>query len=196
VLRVWIGSMVLLLAGGLATIGWIVLRPVATPVQVRVAPARRAVPVAVPAPAPAVARGVTVRGTPPPVLSAMPDRARRSEAEALLASARDARRAGDLRGALALLRTAVERVPAVETHGALGAFYLALGVTGAAESNLRTAVEGDPENADRWIALANALRLKPDPLAAAAALERARVAEPGLRVTRGSDGWLVREPPP
>lgn len=128
------------------------------------------------------------------MLAAMTDPALRMEAEALERRAVDARRRGDLRAALALLQTAVERAPTVETHGALGAFYLELGVTGAAEANLRTAVEGDPRNADRWIALANALALKPDPGAAAAALENARAAEPGVRVTRNADGWLVREP--
>jgi hypothetical protein len=117
-------------------------------------------------------------------------------AAALLADAAAARREGDLRTTLSLLQLAFERAPSVATHAALGAFYLELGASRAAEKHLRAATEGDPATADRWIALANALTLKPDPLAAAAALDRARSAEPGLRVTRDPGGWLVREPEP
>jgi len=103
---------------------------------------------------------------------------------------------GDLRATVSLLETAVARAPTVETHWALGALYLELGAAGAAEAQLRVAAEGDPGSADRWIALANALALKPDPLAAADALERARSAEPGLHVTRDPAGRLMRQPSP
>jgi len=127
-------------------------------------------------------------------LAALPEAEAHSTAAALLADAAAARRQGDLRTTLALLRAAAERVPSVETHAALGGLYLELGAVGRAETNLRAALEGDPGNADRWIALANALALKPDPMAAADALERARAAEPGVRITRGDDGWLAREP--
>lgn len=145
------------------------------------------------APASLAAAAVTP-SRPPPPLGTLPDAGARAAATALLADSAAARRRGDLRATLALLQAAVERTPAVETHAALGALYLELAVPRAAETNLRAAAEGDPGNADRWIALANALALKPDPLAAAGALEHARAAEPGLRVTRDPGGWLVREP--
>lgn len=113
-------------------------------------------------------------------------------AATLLADAASARRQGDLRTTLALLRTAVERAPSVETHAALGGLYFELGAARAATKSLRAAAEGDPENADRWIALANALALAPDPMAAARALAQARAAEPALRVTRDAGGSIVR----
>jgi tetratricopeptide (TPR) repeat protein len=128
-------------------------------------------------------------------LAEYPSVAARTEAAALLAGAVEARERGDLRTTLALLQGAVERAPSVETHAELGALYLELGVPSAADSHLRAAAEAVPESADRWIALANALALKPDPIAAAEALDRAHAAEPDLRVARGTGGWLVREPP-
>src|SRR5690606_21757873 len=94
-------------------------------------------------------------------------------AAALLADAAHARQQGDLRTTLALLRAAVEQAPSVETWAALGGLYYELGAARAAEPNLRAAAEGDPDDPDRWIALANALALKPDPMAAAGALEQA-----------------------
>lgn len=120
----------------------------------------------------------------------------RAGTAALLAEAGAARRRGDLRSTLALLRRAVAGEPGGETHAALGGLYLELGAAGAAEPNLRAAAEADPGNADRWIALANALALKPDPMAAAGALDRARAADPGLRVTRDAGGLLVRATAP
>lgn len=129
----------------------------------------------------------------PPVVSP-PTPAARAEATALIAAAVQARGAGDLRAAVEDLQAAVERAPSVETHGALGALYLEMGVTASADVHLRAAAEGDPTNADRWIALANAYYLKPDPGAAAEALAQARAAAPGLRVSRDANGWLVREP--
>ncbi|MCW5890924.1 MAG: hypothetical protein KIT14_10260 [bacterium] len=116
-------------------------------------------------------------------------------AAALLADAAEARRQGDLRTTLALLQAAVAGTPSVETHAALGGLYFELGAAGPAVRNLRAAADGDPADADRWIALANALVLAPDPFAAAEALDHARRAEPGLRVRRDGGGWIVREPP-
>ena len=132
---------------------------------------------------------------PPPALGALSDAGARSAA-VLLADASEARRQGDLRATLALLQAAVERAPTIETHAALGTLYLELGAARRAESNLRAAAEGDPGNADRWVALANALALKPDPFAAAAALERAQGAEPGVRIARDAGGRLARQPAP
>jgi Flp pilus assembly protein TadD len=115
-------------------------------------------------------------------------------AGALLDDAADARTRGDLRTALALLRDAVDRDPGARTHAALGRLYLELGAAGPAADHLRSAVEGDPVDADAWIALADALALKPDPMAAAAALDEARSAEPGIRITRDRNGRLARQP--
>jgi tetratricopeptide (TPR) repeat protein len=183
----------LLVAGGLAAgAGWIRWCPAADPSPSHVPAPTPAAVVATPAAASVAPR--LVPGTPPAPLAAIPDPALRAQAATLAIRAADARAQGDLRAVLDLLQAAVERAPAVETHAALGAFYLELGAAAAAEPHLQTAVEGDPGNADRWIALANALALKPDPMAAAAALERARGAEPGLRVTRDADGRLVRTP--
>jgi hypothetical protein len=64
-----------------------------------------------------------------------------------------------------------------------------------AAPHLRAAVEGDPGNADRWMARQR-VALKPDPLAAADALDHARAAESSLRVARDSAGWLARESAP
>jgi tetratricopeptide (TPR) repeat protein len=126
---------------------------------------------------------------PPPPRDASP------AAAALIADAAAARQQGDLRTTVELLRAAVEASPSVETHAALGGLYLELGAARAAEPHLRAAAEGDPMNADRWIALANALALKPDPMAAAGALEQARAVEPALDVTRDAIGLVVRVQP-
>ncbi|HEY8517229.1 MAG TPA: hypothetical protein VIS07_17100 [Candidatus Binatia bacterium] len=133
---------------------------------------------------------------PPPRLDELDDVAARDAARALLEDAREARRRGDLRRQLALLQEAVELAPSVETHAALGTLYLELGASRRAEANLRAAAEGDPANADLWIALANALALRPDPFGAAEMLERARAAEPGITITRDAGGRLQRDPSP
>lgn len=156
-------------------------------------------PVRTTAPPPAVASArapVAPRADPPAPTPPVVTADARTEAAALIASAAQARAGGDLRAAVGQLQAAVERAPSVETHAALGALYLEMGVTSAADVQLRAAAEGDPANADRWIALANAYYLKTDPGAAAEALDRARAAEPGLRVTRNADGWLVRDVTP
>ena len=186
-----------LLAGTLAALGGAIggrrtpePRPASKPLPVQAAPPP------VPTPAIDVVTSLPVKKPLPSVgpLAEFPSGAARTEAASLLASAVDARGRGDLRTTLRLLQTAVERAPTVETHAALGGLYLELAVAGAATTHLRAAAEADPQTADRWIALANALALKPDPVAAAEALERAQAAEPGLRVARGTGGWLVREP--
>jgi Tfp pilus assembly protein PilF len=182
---------VLVLAAG-AALGawWLGGDTVAPPRPVQRAAVERTVdprPDVAPEPEPPAAQ-------PAPAAPVVTPEARR-EAAALLASAAEARAGGDLRAAVGQLQAAVERAPSVETHAALGALYLEMGVTSAADTQLRAAAEGDPGNADRWIALANAYYLKPDPGAAADALSRAREVEPGLRVTRNADGWLVREAP-
>src|SRR5688572_3810894 len=119
-----------------------------------------------------------VLGTATPTASASsaPPVASSEAARSLLAAAAAARRGGDLRATLSLLEAAVELAPSVETHAALGGFHLQLGAARAAERHLRAAATGDPGRADRWIALARALALKPDPMAAAGALARARPA--------------------
>jgi Flp pilus assembly protein TadD len=182
----------MLVAGALAAAaGWSGWGSPAEPVPAQVSRRSHARAAAPGPPAPSVSR---VPGTPPGPLAAIADASVRAEAAALIAQAADARSRGDLRATLALLQAAVARGPTVETHAALGGLYLELGATSPAESNLRSAVEGDPRNPDRWIALANALALKPDPMGAAGALDRARAAMPGVQITRNADGWLVRAP--
>ena len=190
-------GLVAIAGGGLAaTLAvWALARPAGL---VRSEPAANAPPDVV-APGPRATAPVPSRlaATTAARRSAEPPRAAvNGGADALLAAAAAARHQGDLRATVSLLETAVARAPTVETHGALGALYLELGAAGAAEAQLRVAAEGDPGSADRWIALANALALKPDPLAAADALERARSAEPGLHVTRDPAGRLMRQPSP
>jgi len=128
----------------------------------------------------------------PALLATIPDPKAREAAETLLAEAAAARSRGDLRTTVDLLQAAVDRVPSVETHAALGGLYLEMGVTSAADVHLRAAAMGDADNADRWIALANALARKPDPGAAAEALERAHATEPSLHIGRDARGWLAR----
>jgi tetratricopeptide (TPR) repeat protein len=154
-----------------------------------------AVPNGTPGAAPVPGTSTAPGPTASPVTSPPPPGplAARTEAASLLANAAAARRQGDVRATLSLLRAAVERAPSVETHAARGALLLDLAIPDAAATDLRAAADGDPDNAERWIALANALALKPDPMAAAAALERARAAEPGLRVRHDAGGWLVRD---
>jgi Tfp pilus assembly protein PilF len=172
------------LACGLGVTTWLVARP--TPHVVSPPPVPSAPVAAAPRPS-------AEEASPAPTRPAVTPAAR-AEATALIGAAAQARGAGDLRAAVEDLQAAVERAPSVETHAALGALYLEMGVTASADLHLRAAAEGDPGNADRWIALANAYYLKPDPGAAAEALEQARTAEPGLRVTRDANGWLVRKP--
>lgn len=179
-------------AAAAAVWGWLALRPSATIAPIATPPATAQAPAAVvPAPPPAPMPQ-------PPIgsLAQFPNVAARDTATSSLTAAADARRQGDLRATLAFLQNAVERAPAVETHAALGGLYLELGAAGAADPHLRAAAEADPGSADRWLALANALALKPDPIAAAHALERARTAEPGLRVTRDATGRLIRHSTP
>lgn len=181
-----------LVTGAAITTWWRGGPPVAPAPVARNAPASApaaTAPTQAPATAPAAAAPVPPSS--PPVVTP----AARREAAALIASAAAARAGGDLRAAVGQLQAAVERAPSVETHAALGALYLEMGVTSAADTQLRAAAEGDPTNADRWIALANAYYLKPDPGAAAEALDRARAVEPGLQVSRNADGWLVRDAP-
>lgn len=147
-------------------------------------------------PAVAARRAVSAPLPTPVAPSAPPSAAARAAAAALIDQATTARRHGDLRGTLALLQTAVERAPDATTYAAIGGFYLDLGVTRAAETNLRAALADDATNADHWIALANVLALKPDPIAAADALAQARAVEPNLHVTRDGGGRLWREAPP
>jgi Tfp pilus assembly protein PilF len=155
-------------------------------------------PVPAPTPQAAAAPAPEPCGTTPAAapVSARARRGPEATTSSILVAADAARRRGDLRAALALLEDAVARAPGVETHAALGALYLELGAAGMAEKSLRVAAEGDPANADRWIALANALAAKPDPMAAAGALARAREAEPALHVGRDAAGRLVRDPAP
>ncbi|HYB98310.1 MAG TPA: hypothetical protein VEC57_04170 [Candidatus Limnocylindrales bacterium] len=93
--------------------------------------------------------------------------------------------------ALAVLKQAVAVDPSAENHAAYGRLLRDLTVIDKALYHLRAAAEADPRNADRWIELANAYYLKPDPGLAWQAEKRAREAEPGLQLRR-TRGQLER----
>jgi len=89
-----------------------------------------------------------------------------------------------VREALASLKDAVRTDPSPENHAAYGRLLRDLTAMDDALYQLRAAAEKDPGNADRWIELANAYYLKPDPGLAWNAEKRAKQAEPGLQLRR------------
>ena len=113
-------------------------------------------------------------------------------ARSLVEQGRAALADGDLKQGFELYRRAVEYDPTAETHGLVGDLYLRMAVRSDATFHLRRAAELEPENADRWIALANAYYLSTDPLAAAKALERAKQIEPTILIERDDNNFVVR----
>ena len=89
-------------------------------------------------------------------------------------------------------RRAVEYAPSAETHGLLGDLYLRSAATGEAGFHLRRAADLDPNNADRWLALANVYVLTTDLGAAWKAIERAKQVEPGIVIERDNNNFVVR----
>lgn len=99
---------------------------------------------------------------------------------------------GDLRAGFDAYRRAVEYTPTAETHGLVGDLYLRAAVASEAIFHLRRAAELDPENADRWIALANAYMLQTDLGASWKAIARAREIEPEITIERDRNNFVVR----
>lgn len=99
---------------------------------------------------------------------------------------------GDLRGGFEAYRRALEYTPTAETHGLVGDLYLRAAATSEAAFHLRRAADLDPNNADRWLALANVYIIKTDLGAAWKAIERAKEVEPGITVERDRNNFVVR----
>ena len=66
-------------------------------------------------------------------------------------------------------------------------------VRSSADYHLRWAAEHDADNPDRWIALANAYALKPDPGAAYKAVAKARELDPAIDIVRDDAGLFRRQ---
>ncbi len=116
----------------------------------------------------------------------------RIAAERMIEAGRRAMKAGDLGLGYEQFFRATETYSSVETHAALGDLLLKTSMASMADYHLRWAAEHDPGNPDRWIALANAYTLKPDPGAAHKAVEKAREVDPGIDVVRDNRGFFKR----
>ena len=99
---------------------------------------------------------------------------------------------GDFRAGFDAYRQALEYTPTAETHGLVGELYLRAAATTEAAFHLRRAADLDPNNADRWLALANVYIVKTDLGAAWKAIERAKKVEPGITVERDENNFVVR----
>lgn len=99
---------------------------------------------------------------------------------------------GDFRAGFDAYHRALEYTPTAETHGLVGELYLRAVATTEAAFHLRRAADLDPNNADRWLALANVYILKTDLGAAWKAIARAREVEPGINVERDENNFVVR----
>jgi cytochrome c-type biogenesis protein CcmH/NrfG len=100
--------------------------------------------------------------------------------------------AGDFEAGFKAYRRAVEFNPNAETHGLIGDLYLRAAVPSEAAFHLRRAADLDPNNADRWLALANVYILQTDLGAAWKAIERAKQTEPDLIIDRDKNNFAVR----
>lgn len=109
-----------------------------------------------------------------------------------LLEGRDLIAVGEWAAAVEAFQMAVEIDSTAETNGALGALHFRLASPTGAYTYLNRALEMDPYNADRWIALANALQLRGNPGEAWQALARARQLEPGLVLERDPSGFAYR----
>lgn len=136
-----------------------------------------------------------VRGAEKPPSLAKPDTARVDAAvlaRAQLLQGRDRLADGDLAAGLEAFESAVQLDSNAETNGALGALYFLMAARTEAYTHLRRATDLDPQNPDRWLALANAEHLRTNPGAAWEAVRRARELDPGLSVERDSSGFVYR----
>lgn len=108
----------------------------------------------------------------------------REEADRLIAE-------GRVKEGVDALRQATYANPTAKNHGDLGALLEKLTVFDEALRELKAAAELEPNDPDRWIAVANAAYRAVDPGEAWAAERRAREAQPGLKLQRGPGGlWL------
>ncbi len=125
-----------------------------------------------------------------------PPQAQQADAAAIateyLLEGRDLISVGQWAAAVEAFQLAVEIDSSAETNGALGALYFRLAATSKAYAHLNRAVEMDPHDANRWIALANVLQLRGNPAEARQALRRARLIEPGLSIEHDSSGFAYR----
>jgi Flp pilus assembly protein TadD len=99
---------------------------------------------------------------------------------------------GDFQAGVDSYRRALEYTPTAETHGLVGDLYLRAAATSEAAFHLRRAADLEPNNADRWLALANVYILKTDMGAAWKAIDRAKEVEPGITVERDRNNLVVR----
>ena len=144
-------------------------------------------------PAPAAGTAARLQAAAVPVVQA-PARAGVVEPVAgeYLEQGRDRLADGDLAGGLEAFEAAVQFDPSAASNGALGALYFMMQAGSNAETYLRRAAELEPDNPDRWVALANAYHLRADLGGSWEAMRRARELEPGLMVERDPSGFLYR----
>ena len=124
---------------------------------------------------------------PPPGEAALPRGADelRDEAHRLLGE-------GNVAAGLEALKKAVELDPSARNQGELGDLFVRLTAIDTGIRYLRAAAQLEPANADRWIALANAYYLEPNPGEAWKAERKAREVEPGLQLGRDAHGLRIR----
>lgn len=118
---------------------------------------------------------------------------RRIVANRMIEAGRRAMAAGDLGLVYEHFFRAAETYSSVETHAVLGELLLKTRVISSADYHLRWAAEHDSDNPDRWIALANAYALKPDPGAAYKAVAKARELDPAIDIVRDEAGLFRRQ---
>ena len=109
-----------------------------------------------------------------------------------LLQGRDRLADGELAAGLEAFEAAVQLDSNAETNGALGALYFMMAARTEAYTHLRRATDLDPDNPDRWLALANAEHLRIDPGAAWDAVRRARELDPELVIERDPSGFVFR----
>jgi tetratricopeptide (TPR) repeat protein len=110
----------------------------------------------------------------------------REQADRLLAE-------GRIPDAIDALREATKADPSARNHGDLGRLLASVLAQDEALIHLSKAAELDPDNADRWIELANAYYRSVDPGKAWAAEKRAKLADPGLVLGFDASGKRVRQ---
>lgn len=154
-------------------------------------------PVAVATPEPSPAdrdRSIEQPPTPPPGEDAQPpgEAVPSRSADELRDEAHRLLGEGNVAEGLEALKKAVDQDPSARNQGELGDLFVRLTAIDKGIRYLRAAAELEPTNADRWIALANAYYLEPNPGEAWKAERKAREAEPGLQLGRDAHGLRIR----